>query len=72
MKKWAVKNWLYIAGTITGAAGGYAYYYFVGCSSGTCAITSKPLNSTIYFAIMGALLFGTFKRESKAETNKSL
>jgi hypothetical protein len=29
----------------------------VGCSSGTCMITSKPFNSTIYGAIMGYLLF---------------
>jgi hypothetical protein len=63
MKKWAINNWLYIAGAIVGAIGGYTYYHFVGCSSGTCAITSKPTNSTIYFAVMGALLFGTFKKE---------
>lgn len=66
MKKWIANNWLYIAGAVAGAAGGYAYYHFVGCSSGTCAITSKPLNSTVYFAVMGAVLFGMFKKEQKA------
>jgi hypothetical protein len=63
MKKWAINNWLYIAGAIAGAIGGYAYYHFVGCVSGTCAITSKPLNSTLYFAVFGAVLFGMFKKE---------
>jgi hypothetical protein len=47
-------------GVILGAIAGYAYYYFVGCASGTCAITSKPLNSTLYGAVMGGLLFNLF------------
>jgi hypothetical protein len=33
-------------------------------------ITSKPLNSTLYGAIMGALLFGMFKKERKKEIVK--
>ncbi len=44
-----------IIGTLVGAGLGYAYYYFIGCASGTCAITSKPLNSTLYGALMGLL-----------------
>lgn len=40
-----------LLGVIVGAVLGYTYYYFVGCSSGTCSITSKPLNSTLYGAI---------------------
>jgi len=43
-------------GVALGAIGGYAYYYFVGCASGTCAITSKPFNSTVYGMLMGGLL----------------
>jgi len=51
------------AGIVIGAAAGYLYYYFIGCNSGTCAITSKPLNSTLYGAVMGGLLFNLFKKE---------
>lgn len=47
MKKLFLKYRKTILGALLGAAAGYAYYYFVGCSSGTCAITSKPLNSTL-------------------------
>ncbi|MGQ3133419.1 MAG: DUF6132 family protein [Flavobacteriales bacterium] len=54
-----------MAGIALGAALGYAYYYFIGCSSGSCAITSKPLNSTLYGALMGFLLAGTFRRNEK-------
>jgi hypothetical protein len=59
------KHKLTTLGVIAGAIGGYLYYYFAGCASGTCAITSKPLNSTLYGAMMGALLFNSFKKEIK-------
>jgi hypothetical protein len=49
-----------LSGVLLGAVAGYAYYSFVGCASGTCAITSKPLNSTLYGALMGGLLFNLF------------
>lgn len=51
---------LELIGMLLGALGGYAYYYFVGCVSGSCSITSKPLNSTLYGSIMGMLLFSIF------------
>lgn len=44
-------------GIVIGAVAGYLYYFYVGCASGTCAITSKPLNSALYGALMGGLLF---------------
>jgi hypothetical protein len=58
-----LKHKLTIAGLIIGALAGYLYYRFVGCESGTCAITSKPLNSTLYGAMMGGLFFNIFKKE---------
>ena len=54
--------------TKLGAIGGYIYWQQIGCDSGTCAITSKPLNSTLYGAMMGALLLGMFKKEEKTKT----
>ena len=56
-----LKNKLTIIGIIVGAIAGYLYYHFVGCASGTCAITSKPLNSTLYGAVMGGLLLNLFQ-----------
>lgn len=55
-------RWTFI-GLFVGAIGGYAYYHFVGCASGTCAITSRPLNSTLYGVMMGGLLFNMFDKE---------
>jgi len=52
-------------GIVVGAIAGYTYYFYVGCVSGTCAITSKPLNSTVYGALMGGLVFNMFVKSPK-------
>lgn len=54
-----------LIGVLAGAVAGYAYYYYVGCASGSCAITSNPVNSTAYGALVGALLFSSFEKETK-------
>jgi hypothetical protein len=54
-----------ILGFLLGAILGYLYYHFIGCASGTCSITSKPLNSTLYGAMMGGLLFNIFEKKTK-------
>jgi hypothetical protein len=71
MKKWRKNNLLYIVGAFFGAIAGYVYYHQIGCATGTCLITSKPINSTIYGAIMGTLLFGMFKKENRRESFKT-
>jgi hypothetical protein len=71
MKKWVSENKLYFFGAAAGAIAGYLYWKYIGCLTGTCAITSKPINSTVYFAVMGALLFGFFKKRKANAENKS-
>lgn len=56
-----------IAGIVIGATGGFLYYYFVGCQTGTCAITSSPWMSTLWGAAMGYLVFDMFKKKKKTE-----
>lgn len=65
MQNFVRKHKYAIAGVALGALLGYAWYYFIGCSSGSCAITSQPLNSTLYGALMGFLLAGTFRKDEK-------
>jgi hypothetical protein len=52
-----------LIGITLGAVAGFLYWKFVGCSSGTCMITSKPFNSSLYGAVMGFLVAGIFKKD---------
>jgi LytS/YehU family sensor histidine kinase len=47
--------WKPFLGVFIGALVGFLYYYFVGCSSGSCAITSNP-----YMSVLWGGLFGLF------------
>lgn len=67
MKRFVLKYKAEIIGVVAGSIAGWAYWYFVGCASGSCAITSSPVNSSLYGAFMGALAGGMFKSGTKAE-----
>jgi hypothetical protein len=41
---------------LVGAALGFGWHRFVGCRTGTCAITANPYTSTLYGAAMGFML----------------
>ena len=56
---------LTIIGILMGDIAGFAYYYFIGCASGTCSITSNPINSTLYGALLGGLFLNIFQKEDK-------
>jgi H+/Cl- antiporter ClcA len=66
IKKVFTQHWLALLGVVIGALGGYLYWLYIGCSSGSCPITSSPLLSSLWGAIMGGLLFSIFKREDKS------
>jgi branched-subunit amino acid ABC-type transport system permease component len=68
MKKWLIANSYWILGSLTGGVAGFLYWKYVGCLTGTCAMTSNPLRSTFYFAIMGALVFSLFKNSKKEKS----
>ena len=71
MKNWIINNRLYFIGAALGATAGFFYWKYVGCLTGTCSITSNPINSTIYFALFGSVFLGASKKKSKTtETDK--
>lgn len=57
-----------ILGILLGGILGYAYYFYIGCNSGSCAITSKPLNSTLYGMVFGYLLLSSFQKTKQPKT----
>lgn len=61
--------WRILAGLFLGSLAGFAYYYFIGCSSGSCPITSNPVNMTLYGAFFGVLLFYKTRTENQTDEN---
>lgn len=47
-----------LAFAVGGAVLGFGYYKLVGCRTGACPITSSPVISTLYGAVLGYLLSG--------------
>lgn len=48
--------WLPFSGLSLGILGGFLYYYYIGCNSGTCPITSNPYISMIWGGAIGFFL----------------
>jgi hypothetical protein len=45
--------WKPVLFTAIGGVGGFLYYYYVGCASGTCGITSNPYASIAFGGLFG-------------------
>jgi hypothetical protein len=45
-----------LIGAVIGAGLGFGWYKLVGCSTGSCPLTSNPVVSSLYGAIMGVLI----------------
>ena len=65
IKKW-LKSVLFTAG---GALVGLAYYYFVGCPTGACPLTSNPFITMVYMGFIGWLLSGIFGKGCSGSCN---
>ncbi|HEY9083585.1 MAG: hypothetical protein CMD31_13370 [Flavobacteriales bacterium] len=72
MLNWIKNHKISFLVAFLGAAAGYAYWYFIGCESGSCAITSVWYRTAAYGAFMGWLV-GDFandkfnKKENKTD-----
>jgi xanthine/uracil permease len=60
---------LAIIGLIIGAAGGYIYYWQIGCVSGSCGITSSPWMSAAWGSAFGYLVFDMFSKKKPQSKN---
>jgi len=58
-------TWRLAIGIFAGGALGYAYYYYVGCASGACPITSNPIASVVWGMLFGALIGYKEKKDNK-------
>lgn len=70
MKNFLCNHKLTLIGVVVGALGGFLYWNFVGCSGGSCPITSSPILSTVWGALIGGLLLSSFKKKSDQKTTQ--
>lgn len=68
---WIRKKKITIIITFAGAIAGYFYWKYVGCVSGSCAITSVWWRATIYGAIMGWFLGDLLNDKITKQKNES-
>ena len=53
-----------------GALVGYGYYYFIGCNTGSCPITSSPVVSTLYGGLIGLVFVFPSKKKNVNENEE--
>jgi len=76
MIKAIFKNKLIVIFAMAGLLGGFAYWYFIGCNTGTCPLTSTWHYSTLAGGLIGYLGGDMFndivkKRKSKEDSDLS-
>ncbi len=57
--------WIPLIAVLIGGTGGFLYYYFIGCNSGSCAITSNPYGSIITGSLLGFILTSGSRQSGK-------
>ena len=67
-KLWIKKYGLTALGAVLGMVGGYLYWRYVGCASGTCPITSSPYMSTLWGGMIGGLFLNMLQPVDKSKS----
>jgi len=70
MKNWVLNHKRNFLLLLIGAVAGYCYWYFVGCASGSCAITSVWYRTVIYGAVLGWLVGDLLFKPTKNKINE--
>lgn len=62
--------WKPALGIFLGGAAGFAYYYFIGCTTGTCPIQSNPYLMTGYGSLFGLILGFPGKKKPQKKSSE--
>lgn len=69
-KTFIKKYKLTFIGLLAGAGAGYLYWMFIGCTTGSCSITSSPLYSSLWGSVLGGIILNTFEDGKKDKQEK--
>jgi hypothetical protein len=56
----------HIIGIVAGGIAGFFFYFFMGCTSGTCALKSNPYYYILLGVLLGYLIADLFKKKSQS------
>ena len=66
-----IKHWITISLIIMGAILGYLYWFFIGCTSGTCPLKSIWYYNVLVGSVLGYLI-GSSIQEKLDKTKKDI
>jgi len=69
LKQFLLKHKWKVVGISVGLIAGYLYWYFIGCTSGTCPIQANWHTSTLYGGVLGYLMSDLKKKPKEKEDN---
>jgi len=72
MKNFIINYKWKLVGIGIGALAGFAYWYYIGCASGTCPIQSHWQSSTLYGALIGYILPNSPNKKKKEVQKQEL
>jgi hypothetical protein len=55
-------------GALIGGLAGWLYFRFVGCADGSCAISSNPIRSSLFGALLGLIGLSGDSKPAKTES----
>ncbi|NJO88022.1 MAG: hypothetical protein HC831_02940 [Chloroflexia bacterium] len=62
-KVWDNKIYRTSLGSIAGGILGFLYWKYIGCNTGSCPLTSNPVQSVLLFGFLGGFLAKDKKRK---------
>jgi hypothetical protein len=69
-KLWNNKVYRTSFGAIAGGILGFFYWRYIGCSTGSCPLTSNPYQSVLLFGFLGGILVKDKKEVKKKEAEE--